>query len=61
MRSPSPSVRRVAEGDAVWMECQLCGARAALDDTLPYINQTASFLTDHGCPEADEPAPLDAP
>ncbi len=40
----------VDDGDGHKMECQLCGARAPFDDGLPYVKQTASFDTDHGCP-----------
>jgi hypothetical protein len=43
-------VHRVDDGDGYTMECQLCGARAPFDDGLPYVNQTASFAIDHGCP-----------
>jgi hypothetical protein len=46
------AVERVEEGDALAMQCDLCGARAPFDDALPCINQTASFATDHGCPDA---------
>jgi len=40
----------VDDGDGRTMVCQLCGARARVDDGLPYVNQSASFETDHGCP-----------
>ena len=42
----------VDDDDGHTMECQLCGARAPFDDGLPYVNQTASYATDHGCPVA---------
>lgn len=31
------------------MSCDLCGAVSPFDEALPYLNQTASFATDHGC------------
>ncbi len=43
-------VQLVDDGDGRTMECQICGARAPFDDGLPYVEQTASFDTDHGCP-----------
>ena len=36
-------------GEPRHMRCTRCGARAAFDQTLPYVNQTASFGTDHEC------------
>ncbi len=45
-------VHRVDDGRAVTMACDLCGTAASMDDSLPYVNQAASFATDHGCPSA---------
>jgi len=52
-------VRLVDAADGHAMECRLCGARAPLDDDLPYVNQTASFKTDHGCPADWRPETTD--
>ncbi len=53
-------VRRLYDGDAAEMECEFCGERRPLDDGLPYVNQTASFATDHGCPEVRRVKGVDA-
>jgi hypothetical protein len=54
-------VHLVDDGDGHAMECQLCGARAPVDDGLPYVNQTASFATDHGCPAIRRSETTDEP
>lgn len=32
------------------MRCKRCGAARVLDPALPFVNQTASFISDHDCP-----------
>jgi hypothetical protein len=52
---------RVKDGAAVEMKCEFCGARAPLEDDLPYVKQAASFATGHGCLRRSgyEPSPGD--
>jgi hypothetical protein len=37
------------DGEARRMRCGTCGGRAPFDQSLPYVNQTASFTTGHDC------------
>lgn len=34
------------------MICEACGASAPFDEGLPFVDQTAAFDLDHGCPQA---------
>lgn len=47
--------------EPVAMRCSGCGQASAFDVALPYINQTASFLTGHGCTALLRPAEVELP
>lgn len=46
------AVHRMDGSEPLAMGCDLCGAQSPFDDGLPFVNQTASFATDHGCGDA---------
>jgi hypothetical protein len=39
------------------MCCDVCGRKRMFDAGLPFVNQTASFETDHQCGERPNDAP----
>lgn len=53
------TVYRPQDAEGAVMECLVCGKQARFDDSLPYVNQTAAFATDHGCPAASRGEPHD--